>query len=493
MPVPVLVGAGHETRRVDDPSSSAEPAELIGNAVRLALDDAGVGRVDHLAVVNLLSWRYGDPVGAVARFAGVAPAAGVYSPVGGDQPGRLLVAAARLVAAGEADVCVVAGGEALHARRLWERAGERPPWTPPADPPGGGHLLGGLGLGHGARQHGLTRPVEVYPLVENARRASLGVPFGAEQKRSARLWAAMSSVAARTPGAWAPAELAAEDIVRPGPGNRWIAHPYLTRMCARPVVDQAAAVVVASTDAARRAGVPEEGWVYLWADAGAADTTELLERPTYAASAPLERVLRDALRSAGVDPGAGLRELYSCFPIVPKLALDALGLDDAVPITVAGGLSSYGGPLNAYVLCAAVAMLRALRRGEAEHGLLHGNGEHLTQQHALVVGRRPGPGGAVPPVDDRAGRQADLDRHRPAVVVAEHPGGPATVETSTVVYDRDGGAARGVVIGRLADGRRFVAGTDDLDPLLDPQREAVGLAGVVRSGWGKGTNRFSFA
>lgn len=464
-----------------------EPAALLAGALGHALDDARLDRLDHLSVINLLSWRYGDPVGAVAAFAGVPVGGGAYSPIGGDQPTRLLVEAARLVASGAAEVCAVAGGEALHARRLWEREGRPPPWTPPADPPGGRHLL--AGLGHGALAHGLSRPVEVYPLFENARRAARGTALEEEQRRSADLWAAMSAVAARTPGAWAPAPMSPEEILTPGPGNRPVAHPYLTRMCARPVVDQAAAVVVASTDAARRAGVPEERWVHVWADAGAADTEEILERPTYASAAPAERVLRDVVTAAG-GTLPDLLELYSCFPIVPKLALDALGLPDGAPVTVAGGLTWYGGPLNAYMLCAAVHMVRALRRGDGESGLLYGNGEYVTKHHALVVGRDPGPAGGVPPADDRAARQAALDATRLPVEVAEAPDGPATVETSTVLHDRDGAPMRGIVVGRLDDGRRFVANTADLDALLDPAVEPAGRRGVVRAG--DGANRFEW-
>ena len=43
--------------------------------------------------------------------------------------------------------------------------------------------------------------------------------------------------------------------------------------------------------------------------------------------------------------------------------------------------------------------------------------------------------------------------------IAEEPSGPATVETYTVVYGRDGAPAQGIVIGRLDDGQRFIANT----------------------------------
>jgi acetyl-CoA C-acetyltransferase len=51
---------------------------------------------------------------------------------------------------------------------------------------------------------------------------------------------------------------------------------------------------------------------------------------------------------------------------------------------------------------------------------------------------------------------------RPATPVAEQADGPATIETYTVRYDWP--VRTGIIIGRLdADGRRFLAMTDDAD------------------------------
>jgi len=485
--IPVLIGVGHATRRPEELEETAEPADLIGEAVVAALVDArcppgGPVGVDHLDVVNLLSWSYPDPVGAVAAAAGLGALRGGYSPVGGDQPTRLLVGAARRVADGRSALSVVAGGEALYSRRMWQRSKREPPWTRRGDPPGG-RLVLGSGLGHGAFAHGLTQPVQVYPLVENAHRHAAGLDLSAGQRRSAELWAGMSQVAARTPGAWQRSVRRPEDFLSAGPANRPIAHPYLKLMCANPTVDQAAAVVVASLATARRLGVAEEDLVFLWCEAGASDTEEILARPTYASSGPMARVLVDVLDLAGLEPEAvDLLELYSCFPVVPKLALDVLGLADDVQISVAGGLSCYGGPLNAYMVAAAVNMVRALRRSEGETGLLYGNGEYVTKHHALVVGRRPGPAGPVPPTDERADRQRRLDEQS-APELDPAPSGTAVVETYTVLHDRDGAACKGIVVARSGTGRRFVAVTPSdpevLGVFLDPATDPVGMRGTA--------------
>ncbi|MEX1253187.1 MAG: acetyl-CoA acetyltransferase, partial [Dehalococcoidia bacterium] len=69
---------------------------------------------------------------------------------------------------------------------------------------------------------------------------------------------------------------------------------------------------------------------------------------------------------------------------------------------------------------------------------------------------------------------------------------PATVETYTVAYGREG-PERGIVIGRLDDGRRFLANTPTDRALLESmtQREFVGVKGAVRNDEGAGINVFA--
>ena len=59
--------------------------------------------------------------------------------------------------------------------------------------------------------------------------------------------------------------------------------------------------------------------------------------------------------------------------------------------------------------------------------------------------------------------------------------GRAAVETYTVLFGRDGEPERGIVIGRLATGERFLAETPDDTALLEAivAREMVGAEGKV--------------
>ncbi|MDQ2724875.1 MAG: acetyl-CoA acetyltransferase [Actinomycetota bacterium] len=496
-PIPVIVGAGYVTRHPDALDTTTEPVDLIAAATEAAATDAGLGpaalaAVDSLDVLNLLSWKYADPAGAVAARIGARPRRALFSDLGGEQPTALIDAAARRIQQGDTSVAVIAGGETLASRRMWGKAGQAPPWSPRGEPPIPLDPL--QGVRHGLGEAGLGDPTQIYPLMENAHRAAMGLTLGESQASSGRIWAALSEVASRTSGAWVSEAFSAEEITTPSAANRPIAHPYLKLMCAQPMVDQAAAVMVTSTDQARRLGIPEDRWVYPWVGAGALDTSEVLERPSFAASEPLRRSVLDALSVVGLSPDElTAMELYSCFPIVPKLALEVLGLADATPCTVAGGLTFYGGPLNAYMLCATAHMVHALRVGTGL-GLLYGNGGYLTKHHTLIVGTGPPPGGRHRP-DVATERQATLDR-RAAPVVASRPLGPASVETYTVVYDRAGAPERAVVIGRINGGGRFAArvppDADVLAWLVSGEEQPIGRIGTVATG-DSGPPVFTFA
>ena len=57
--------------------------------------------------------------------------------------------------------------------------------------------------------------------------------------------------------------------------------------------------------------------------------------------------------------------------------------------------------------------------------------------------------------------------------------GGGTIETYTAVYDREGAPARGIIVGRSDDGKRFVANTPGDKDLL---QDLVAKEGVGRRG-----------
>src|SRR5258708_39459688 len=75
---PVIIGVGQLRNRSAEERDAREPADLIAEAVELALADAGAssairGKVDALDVVNVVSWPYADLPGLLSEWLGIAP------------------------------------------------------------------------------------------------------------------------------------------------------------------------------------------------------------------------------------------------------------------------------------------------------------------------------------------------------------------------------------------------------------------------------------
>lgn len=486
--IPVIVGVGEFVDRCADPAQAKEPVALMAEALRAAESDCGgslLSRVESLEVIGFISWRYRDPVALLCEKLGIEPARKVNASFGGETPVRLVHEAAVRIARGEQTVAAIVGAEAMHARARARKDKVRLDWTPAASKEEAAQFPGSrFPMSPVARRLRVMDPAQVYPLYEMATQAAWGQTPQQGQKESARLWAQYAGVAATNPSAWIGKAPDAEAIAEVGEQNRLINWPYPKLMVANPQVNQAAAVIVTSLAAARAAGVPEDRIVQIWGGARASESDDYLLRDSYQHSAAQAAVLRRAAEFVGGDArGFGKLELYSCFPVVPKMALKVLGLDPAEHTpTVTGGLTFFGGPLNNYMSHAICAMVRELRAAPSEVGLLYGQGGYVNKHHTLVVSAQA----PATPLAQEYSVQAEADAARGEVpALVEDYQGPAAVETYTVLYARDGKPLHGVVVGRTPAGQRVMAKVlaDDgvsMEALLSTAKSAVGSAGHVR-------------
>jgi hypothetical protein len=177
-----------------------------------------------------------------------------------------------------------------------------------------------------------------------------------------------------------------------------------------------------------------------------------------------------------------LYDFYSCFPIVPKLACQHLGLSiisPKKPITLLGGLTSFGGAGNNYSMHAITEMTRQLRAGRGKNGLILANGGFLTYQYVVCLSTSPRskPYPEKNPLPDHV---TDV----PAPKISEQPKGDAVIETYTVDWRRDGKPGKAHIVGRLkTSGERFVANEGDEATLLalaSGKKEPIGLSGIVK-------------
>ena len=260
-----------------------------------------------------------------------------------------------------------------------------------------------------ARQHGVTEPITVYPLYEIATAAAWQQTPAEAQAESAAVWAGLSATAAGQSGAWLQTAMTAETIATVSAANRMIAYPYPKLMVANPAVNQGAAVLLTSLEVARAAGVPEHRLIHVGEGAAAAETLDWCSRDRFN-HAPGQEAVLDAMLEAAERAGSqfDVLELYSCFPVVPKMARRRLRLPPDTPVSAAGGLTFHGAPLNNYMTHGAVACVRALRERDGL-ALLYGQGGTLTWHYGLTLGHAPTP---REDMLHAASRQAIADQRR---------------------------------------------------------------------------------
>lgn len=481
--IPVIIGVGQINDRTEDPFVAMDPVALMVAALRAADADAGGGwlaRIGSLAVVDQISFRDLNPViDRVADAIGATPAHRLQTAMPmGDSPVRLLNEAANRIGGGEDIVAAVVGAEALRtaARRAAALAGDTP-----ADH--NAMRTRHRGRAPDYRQiYGLTAPVDIYPLYENATRAAWGQTLAEGQAESALIWSLFSRVAAEEPGAWLRNPRTVDDIATPSADNRPIAFPYTKLMVANSSVNQGAGFIVASLATARAAGLADDRLVFVGQGAAAHESDDVLARDRFDRSIGMQVSLEETLRANALTIGdIDLAELYSCFPCVPKMARRVIGWPVERPASVFGGLTFGGGPIGNYMSHAVVVMTQRLRMA-GRYGLLFGNGGFATHNHSIILSNRP---------IDAARERSDFDfqaladaRRDPAPPVDPAYVGPATVETYTILYDRSGAVRHGVVVCRSPAGARLLAqvpagDTIAIAHLTSGVADIIGSAGTV--------------
>ena len=467
---PVIVGAGQVNQRASA-DEAKPPIELLADAARAADADTDarsslLERADAVAVVAIGSWRYPDPGALLARRLGISPRLTAVSTVGGNSPQVLINEFAARVQRGELDVVLVGGAESMHTR--W-RARREPrvelDWETGDDPPCP-IVIGDDAPGSSDYEmaHLAVAPTMVYPLFETALRAQLGHGVDEHQRVVSEMWSRFSAVAAGNPNAWSRVAYSPEEIRTITAENRAVCFPYPKRMCANIDVDQGAAVLLCSYEAAQAAGVPDDRMVFLHAAAHAHDHWFLTERWSLAESPAIAATGAQALAAAGkgIDDVAHL-DLYSCFPSAVQIGRAALGIDatDSRELTVTGGLGFAGGPVNNYPTHGIATMVDVLRARPDDFGLTTALGWYVTKHAAAVWSARP-PAAPFRCVDAQPAVDA-LPRRAPAGLLDAE----VTIEATSVAFERDGTPTVGIVAALTDDGQRAMANARDADVLRD--------------------------
>lgn len=479
---PVIIGVGEASDRLGtDGYEALSAVGLAARAAEVAIRDTGVASDQVAAAIDVVGGirqfetsapgadaplgRSNNYPRSVANRVGANPARAVLDVGGGQSSQHLITELAEDIATGRHRVALVFGSEAISTTRAAMSAENRPDFseTVDGDLEDRGFGLEGL-LSEELTRHGVMSAPAQYALLENARRARTGLTREQYAAQIGALFEPFTAVAATNPHAAAPTPRTADELMTVTEANRMIADPYPRYVVARDQVNQGAAVLIASVQAARELGVPENRWVFIH---GHADLRErpVLDRADLSASPAARAAAAAALEMAALHPDdVATWDFYSCFAIpVFNAAVDGLGLDPNDPrgLTLTGGLPFFGGAGNNYSMHAVAATVNACREHPGAPGFVGANGGIMSKYSAAVYSTTPREWQA----DRSVVLQAEIDA-APAIAQTTSPDGPATLETFTVVPDRQGRQVA-TIIGRLNNtGERFVARSTDESVLI---------------------------
>ena len=455
---PVVVGVGVATQSLDEPGAGDEAVALMTRAARAAGDDSGargvLAAVERVAVPGG-SWQYPDPGRIVAESIGAPGAFTSLVQVGIPQQ-SLFNDTYAAIREGRIDVGLVVGGEAARRAAVARRAGlQLADTTQDGVEPDDLQTVADEFVTRIESAGGVATPMAPFAIMDSALRHAEGRTIDEQRDEIARLYAGFNAVAGTYPHAAFPEPLDAAYIREPSPTNRPFAFPYNKWHLAQMNVDQAAAILVCSADAARRFGVdPAQVVVPVVSIISTLSLPMSLRRDLH--RWPAMEVLGAAAERHLGHPLADieLAELYSCFPAAVRVQQRALGLpSDGVP-TVTGGEPFAGGPWNNFVLQATTAMVERVRAEPGRAGLV-----------STVSGLLNKPGLAVYTTDPQQPLLlADLVEEATAATprveaVADHRG-PATVTGYTVQFDGFDPVTT-TAIAATPDGARCVATAHD--------------------------------
>ncbi len=477
---PVLVGSAQLTNRRDSDialTERDEPVELMAKVLDLAAQDCGsknAGRklleqASLLCTIQSLAWQYINPAQLVAQKLSIEPKALSTTTTGGNSPQMVASYAARAIQNGRLDIVLVTGADCVYTRRAARKDPTHPalPWTvQPEDTP----IPLTLGTNKdptttAESEVGLDRPAKVFPLFENAIRHANGWTLDEHRKKIGQLWSSLSKIAENNPHAWQQQAKTAEEIYQVDETNRMVCFPYTKLLNANMQVDQGAAFIMCSYEAAQRVGIDSDSLVFPVSGADADDHWFMSHRWDLHSSPAIKIASESALEMAdkSIDD-IEFVDLYSCFPSAVQIAANALRLptnDPSRPLSITGGLTFAGGPGNNYVSHSISAMHKLLRGQSHKWGIITGLGWYVTK-HSLGVWSSDPPQNGF----QYANPQEDVNKlsQRPPTSTEHHD---ITVETYTVWHNRDGSPELGIASYLNGDGGRGWAKIHDQDTLIE--------------------------
>ena len=404
-------------------------------------------------------WGYTNMPRTLGNSLGIKVPNEIYTTTGGNSPQLLLNEICNRIKEGELNCALLTGGEALDTFVSRLKLGLEVNW---GDEPGGEpESIGSIrDLGSECeKKHGIFDPSSVYPLFANSIRGNKGQTAQEHMEEIGEMFSRFSHIATENQASWFKVARSPKEIVEVTPQNRMIGFPYTKYMNSIIRVNQSSALVVTSAKKARELGIPESKWIFLYAAANLNDIWNITERENLYSSPAIRKCSEAVFGKTNCSlEDVSFFDLYSCFPSAVQIAKREIGIsdEDSRDLTVTGGLPYYGGAGSAYVVNSIASMMEKLRQNKNSYGLLNANGWFLTKHGLGLFSSKPFEG-EWDQVVNTSNMQLEIDSLN-APEFVEEANGQAEIETYTVVNSREG-PTKAIIIGRLHDGKRFVANT----------------------------------
>ena len=223
--------------------------------------------------------------------------------------------------------------------------------------------------------------VGYYAIMENAYRYSKDKEIFKHKKKIAKLYEDFSTIAHENKNSWSNQKYSFQEIMDSGSKNSYQAFPYNKLHCTSWNVNQASALILCNEEIADKLNISHEKRIYPLASSENNHMLALIQRENLTDSYGMKlasKYIKDFLSSHNKD--IDYYDLYSCFPIAVQMFCDSLNIKPLSSLTITGGMSFAGGPLNHYVLSSTTQLIDKLRKNSNKIGLITGVSGLMTKQ-----------------------------------------------------------------------------------------------------------------
>lgn len=292
--------------------------------------------------------------------------------------------------------------------------------------------------------------VGYYAIMENAYRFSKNEEIFKHNKKLAKLYAGFSKIAYKNKNSWSNKKYSEQDIMNVSLKNSYQAYPYYKLHCTSWNVNQASAIILCSEEIADKLYISRNKRIYPLASSENNHMLTLIQRENLINPIGMKlaaKYIKDtlALHNKGVD----YYDLYSCFPIAVQMFCDSLELDLSSSLTITGGMSFAGGPLNHYVLHSTIQLIDKLRKNKDKIGLITGVSGLMTKQSYALWSDKYFDNFSMADVTLQAKK---IDKPIP---LSNKKSGTATIVGYTILLDKKN-SKKAVIYAELKDKKRLI-------------------------------------